>query len=373
MLTNLSARAPLQERRSKDPFAAVSCPALRTSLREVSAEWTPKWAIGPDGQSPIDPVLVRLALRLDGFIDRRESVNDDDLTEEYDSRLEVRLLEAIRRDLLEQWRRGDLPVEEDRVLAVLHAIDVHIDELLAGNAEDLEARLTEPDAFGLLAEVAHDLRSPLTSILFLSEAMRNGHSGSLGKQEQRQLGLIYSAALGLTGVVNDFMTIATEKTAGHLEEASTFSLAQTFSIVQEIVAPMAEAKQIALQLHVDCVDHRLGHSGPLGRVLLNLTTNAIKFTREGGSVEVVAETVAREAVEFSVLDTGPGIPPEQRAKLFQPFQKSHGRQGYFFAASGLGLCIVRRLLEKMDSELSVESEVGKGTRFSFVLNLPAPI
>jgi signal transduction histidine kinase len=105
-------------------------------------------------------------------------------------------------------------------------------------------------------------------------------------------------------------------------------------------------------------------------VILNLTTNAIKFTGEEGSVEVRADSVAWNAVEISVRDTGRGIPPENRAQLFQAFQKAQGREGFFFAPSGLGLSIVRRLLKDMDSELSIESEVGQGTRFSFVLNLP---
>jgi len=71
-------------------------------------------------------------------------------------------------------------------------------------------------------------------------------------------------------------------------------------------------------------------------------------------------------------DTGEGIAPEEMDRLFQPFQKSQGREGLFFAASGLGLSIVRRLLEAMDSELTLESKVGEGTRFSFLLNLPTP-
>ena len=135
---------------------------------------------------------------------------------------------------------------------------------------------------------------------------------------------------------------------------------------------MAEAKQIALRFAVLCSGHRVGHTGSLGRVLLNLTTNAIKFTPEGGSVDVHAASVARDTVEISVRDTGRGISPEQRARLFQPFQKSSGREGFFFAPSGLGLSIVRRLLEKMDSELAMETEVGQGTQFSFVLQLPTP-
>lgn len=372
MLTHRPSGAKVEERRSHDPFGTVNCPALRTALREVSAEWTPEWTLGSESQAAFDHVLLRLALRLDGA-DNGLALADAGVPQERpDPRVEVGLLEGIRRDLLAQWRRGALPVDEERVLQLLHAIDLQVEELRDVEAEDLETRLAEPDAFRLVAEVAHDLRSPLTSILFLSEALRNGHSGSLSELQQRQLGLVYASALGLMGVVNDLMTIAQEQDCDYLEEENAFSLSQTFEAVQEMVAPMAEAKQIALRLVVKCFDHRIGHSGPLGRVLLNLTTNAIKFTPEGGWVEIVAESVGRDVVEISVRDTGRGIPPDQLAQLFQTFQKSKARQGFFFAASGLGLSIVRRLLEKMDSELAVESRVGEGTRFSFVLNLPTP-
>jgi signal transduction histidine kinase len=135
---------------------------------------------------------------------------------------------------------------------------------------------------------------------------------------------------------------------------------------------MAEAKQIELRFEVRCYGQRIGQSGPLGRVLLNLVTNAIKFTPEGGTVEVLADSISRDMVEISVRDTGRGLPREHQERMFQPFRKSRGRQGFFFAASGLGLTIVRRLLEKMDAELKIESEVGQGTRFAFVLSLPTP-
>ncbi len=333
----------------------------------------------------MERTLMRLASRLDGkatLLPLTDCVNGNAVSngnvgpenggrsETRDPRTEVRLLAAIRRALLEQWRRKDLAIDQDRLLGLLHSIDVHAEDLVIKEAEDSEARPGEGDAFRLVAEVGHDLRSPLTSILFLSEAMRNGHSGSLSELQQHQLGLVYSAALGLTGVVNDLMSLAQDPASSDLEDAAAFSLPQTFDGIREMVAPMAEAKQIALRFAVLCSGHRVGHTGSLGRVLLNLTTNAIKFTPEGGSVDVHAASVARDTVEISVRDTGRGISPEQRARLFQPFQKSSGREGFFFAPSGLGLSIVRRLLEKMDSELTMETEVGQGTRFSFVLSLP---
>ncbi len=359
---------PVEQRGSSDPFAAVPCSALRTALREVSAEWATQWAFVSDNESSIDHLLTSLAQRLvsmgnsdgpDGNGGGREKLENAD----------VRLLVAIRGSLLQQWHRKDPIIDQDPVPALLHSIDLLTE---VPTIEGSERPIVEADAFRLVAEVAHDLRSPLTSILFLSEALRNGQSGSLTELQQGQLGLIYAAALGLAGVTNDLMTIAQEQASGQLDEAVAFSLHDTFEAVREMVAPKAETKRIRLRFGVHCSGHRHGHPGPLGRVLLNLTTNAIRFTPEEGSVEVLANPVARDTVEVSVRDTGRGIPPEQIAQLYQPFQKSHGREGFFFAASGLGLSIVRRLLKRMDSELTLESKVGEGTRFSFVLNLPTP-
>lgn len=384
-----NARQPrIEEDLSERVFAALPCPALRASLRNVSAAWTSCATVGPEGESSVDHTLMRLALRLDGTATQppptaNTCASGDDASsngtarpedhgqpETLDAGAEIHLLAAIRRDLLEQWRRRDLPVDQERLLALLSSIELHANALIADEAAEERARSARPDAFWLLAEVGHDLRSPLTSILFLSEALRNGQSGSLTELQRHQMGLVYSAGLGLMGVVNDLMSFA--QAPRDLDEATAFSIPQTLASVREMIAPMAEAKQIALRFDAHSIDHRVGHPGPLGRVLLNLTTNAIKFTPDGGSVEVLIDSVGSDAVEISVRDTGRGLSEEQRAQLFQTFQKAPGREELFFAPSGLGLSIVRGLLEKMDSQLTIESEVGKGTRFSFVLHLPTP-
>ena len=373
MLADAPDLNPVDERQTADPFAAVFCPALRTALQEVSAEWAPQWAASSEGESSIDHALMCLSLRL-GRVGDGSVLHENDGGRETLDRADLLLLAAIRRSLLEQWRRNDLFADQNRVLALLHSIDLLAEEPLIGGGgpDDSEPPPTETEAFRLVAEVAHDLRSPLTSILFLSEALRNGQSGSLTELQKHQLGLIYAAALGLAGVTNDLMTIAQKQTLGHLDEAVAFSLHEMFEAVREMVAPQAEAKRIRLRFGAQCTDHRHGHPGRIGRVLLNLTTNAIRFTPEGGSVEVLADPLARDTVQISVRDTGQGIPPEQMARLYEPFQKFQGREGFFFAASGLGLSIVRRLLEGLDSELTVDSKVGQGTRFSFVLSLPTP-
>jgi signal transduction histidine kinase len=107
----------------------------------------------------------------------------------------------------------------------------------------------------------------------------------------------------------------------------------------------------------------------LSRVLLNLTTNALKFTGEG-FVELTAIQRAPRSIEFSVRDTGRGIPPQSMATLFEPFRRRQKPGEYAFSGSGLGLSICRKLVEAMGSAMQVETAPGYGTRFYFVLDLP---
>jgi signal transduction histidine kinase len=220
----------------------------------------------------------------------------------------------------------------------------------------------------LLVSVAHDLRSPLTSILFLAEAMQRGASGPVTDVQRRQLGLVYTAALGLNSVASDIIDVTR---SDHFVEPAPvpFSVTAALEAVQDIVRPMAEEKQLALRILAPTGDQRLGHPVALSRVLLNLTTNALKFTDQG-HVEVEAKDHDTHRIEFSVRDTGRGMDPATVATLFDPMRRVQGRAGRLFSSTGLGLSICRKLVESMGSELRVETRPGWGTRFWFVLQLP---
>ena len=252
--------------------------------------------------------------------------------------LHHRLTEALRTELTRRW---EAPSEEDpgeasRVtLELLSALDEYRARIWGGWQDDLAKRLSEPDAFELVVELAHDLRSPLNSILFLSEVLRSGHSGPVSEHQRSQLGLIYSATLGIISVVNDVMDMASEGKDAESDEPVLFSIGKVFESVEEIVRPMAEEKGLVLEFRAPDRDRCAGFPKRLSRVLLNLTTNALKFTEEG-SVTVAATRVGLNRIEFVVSDTGRGIPPEKLESLFHPFQKSAYRDGHFFSGSGLG-------------------------------------
>ena len=236
-------------------------------------------------------------------------------------------------------------------------------------SEDLASSLAGPDGLELVVEMAHDLRSPLTSILFLAESLRNGQGSPVTDPQRRQLGLIYSAALCLCTAANDVLELARGGDRLADKEPGPFSIVEVFKSVRDMVQPIAEEKGLPLHLKPARPDWRLGHACALSRVLLNLTTNALKFT-EQGFVELTARSLDAARVEFSIRDTGPGIDAAALRALYDPFRKHQSQLRQHFSSSGLGLAMCRKLVTAMGSELRVETRAGWGTRFFFQLDLP---
>jgi signal transduction histidine kinase len=253
---------------------------------------------------------------------------------------------------------------------LLAALEARARASLPRDGRDFASRLADPDGFELLVEVAHDLRSPLTSVSFLAETLRGGFSGDVNDQQRHQLGLIYSAALAMQSIVTDVMDLARHGADVLDEPAVAFSLAEVFDGVARLVGPIAEVKGIELRIVGADPDRVRGRPLTLGRIVLNLVTNGLKFT-EHGFVELSAAWVARDQVEVSVRDTGRGIDPESQRAMFQPFRKARDRPGSFFSGSGLGLSIVRRLVRAQGSELEYETRPSWGTRFHFKVRLQA--
>jgi signal transduction histidine kinase len=275
----------------------------------------------------------------------------------------------LRTELTCYWSEHVGGTEVTEILAALttlQKLDEAIDPLVSLHSL---APLTGAAGPELVVEVAHDLRSPVTSILFMSETLQTGRSGEVNDLQRRQLGLIYSAALGLSTVASDLIELAQGGDRLMERKPVPFSIVEIFEAVRDITRPIAEEKQLTVRLNPPSTDFRLGYPMALSRVLLNLTTNALKFTEEG-SVDISARSLGWTRMEFSVRDTGPGVRPEAFDSLYQPFRKAVGRKGFHFSGTGLGLTICRRLIRAMGSELKMETEQDRGTRFFFELDLP---
>jgi signal transduction histidine kinase len=279
------------------------------------------------------------------------------------------MIDALRREVLAERSRRELDPRD--ALTAVEALDAMMRVIESDNAIRFTEHLAGRQGLDLLVEVTHDLRSPLGSILFLAEALRRGHSGTINAVQERQLGLIYSAAFGLSSLSSDLMELARGGDRLVDTEPVSFSVASIFRSVRDIVQPMAEEKGLEIRITPPEGDFRLGHPSALNRVLLNLTTNSLKFTATG-YVEVSGRQLSRKTIEFSVRDTGRGIPDEVISSLFEAFRKRESTGDYLFSSAGLGLAICRRLVAAMGSELQVQTAPDYGTRFYFTLDLPAP-
>jgi signal transduction histidine kinase len=284
------------------------------------------------------------------------------------SELGRRLLDELRREVVRGWAVAGAPDAELPRLMV--AIEDMRDAIQPTAQQSFDAQLRGADGMELLVNVVHDLRSPLTSILFLAETLQHGRSGVVNDVQRRQLGIVYAAALKLSSVASDIIDLTRSELLMEPEPVP-FSVEGVLEAVNDIVRPIAEEKQLAVRLGRAGADERLGHPVALSRVLLNLTTNALKFTDQG-YVEIATREVSPTRVEFSVRDSGKGIDPAMLPTLFDPVRRVTRREhsAKLFSQTGLGLTICRRLVEAMGSTVQVESRAGWGTRFLFELELP---
>ena len=207
-------------------------------------------------------------------------------------------------------------------------------------------------AFRMAAELAHDLRSPVSAIRALAEGLREGAAGPLNPEQRRQLGLIRSAASCLCDFATDIEDLA--RGSARLIDAgpAPFSIRAVLAEIRKLVAPLQEAKAVPVHFVAPPPgdDRRLGHRRALSRILLNLTMNALHAT-DRGAVTVSARPRDPQRMEFSVCDTGSGFDIRTQA-------------------AGLGLTICRDLIGALGSTLEMHSRPGSGTRARFTIELP---
>lgn len=361
-----SESSPVRAGASTPVAGSATWRALTDAAAAVAASWESSEHAAP---TPTD-VRAALGAVVEGI--RRAAVGERGEI----ARLPVfvparRLLERLRRAFLEHADTPDVRDEAEEVVAVLRAFETVQDALDVDAAHRFAARLTGSDAQQLVVEMAHDMRSPLGSILILAERLRAGAGGELAPIQQRQLGLIYSAAFGLSTLAGDVIELARGGTTLMDQQPLPFSVSDVLQSILDILRPMAEEKRLTMRCTGPTADVRIGHPAALNRVLLNLATNAIKFTNTG-SVEVSCRELDRTKVEFSVRDTGRGIPAHVMDNLFEAFRQRQAPGDYAFSSAGLGLSICQTLVGAMGGALGVETELERGTRFHFVLELPQP-
>ena len=256
------------------------------------------------------------------------------------------------------------------------ALDVKVDELARVNLNLYEMNRLKGD---FLATMSHELRTPLNSIIGFSDVLGSIHS--LDDKQRRYVENIRSSGRMLLEMINDILDLAKIE-AGKMDvRPAAFRLEAVVSAQCDMVRPLAERKRIDLSYDVgpglDAVEQ---DQAKVQQILANLLSNAVKFTPEGGQVEVVARVDAlgdEPAADFvlEVLDTGVGIAEEEQQTIFEKFrqgrvfQQGDDAMTREYSGTGLGLSIVRELCRLLGGDVAVESQLGRGSRFTVHLPL----
>jgi signal transduction histidine kinase/DNA-binding response OmpR family regulator len=225
-----------------------------------------------------------------------------------------------------------------------------------------------------LANMSHEIRTPLNAVLGMSELLQ---STGLNSQQQDYVDTIQTSGSALLTVINDILDFSKIE-AGMLElEREAFDICRCIEEALDLQAGKADEKGLELVYQINPHIHPacLGDPARLRQILINLISNAVKFTTQGEIVVRVGELPPQPGnpvrrLHFSVTDSGIGIPPARARKLFTPFTQADAATARKFGGTGLGLVICKRLCELMDGQIWVESSEGQGSTFHFTVTLP---
>ncbi|TCC63087.1 GAF domain-containing protein [Kribbella pittospori] len=217
-----------------------------------------------------------------------------------------------------------------------------------------------------LASMSHELRTPLNAVLGFSEVLLERMFGDLNERQEEYLRDIHGSGKHLLELLNEILDLSKVE-AGRMElEYSTFPLRRVLDNTASMLRERAAAHGIDLHVEVGPgIDQVYADELRLKQVVLNLATNAVKFTGDDGAV-VIRATRSGAEVHISVTDTGRGVPPEDRERIFESFQQG-GRGPSQEEGTGLGLTLSRRIVELLGGRMWLNSEVGVGSTFGFSL------
>jgi two-component system cell cycle sensor histidine kinase PleC len=234
-----------------------------------------------------------------------------------------------------------------------------------------EAEAANASKTAFLANMSHELRTPLNAILGFSEIIAQECFGPVGSERYRDYaGDIHASGAHLLSLINDLLDVAKIE-AGRMDIAcKVLDAARTFDIALKLVGTKAREKNQALEIVVEPGAPPLyGDERAIKQILINLVSNAVKFTPLGGRIEVVGGRATNGDFQIAVRDNGPGIPRDKLDNIFQPFNQVDNRFDRQTGGTGLGLALVRGLAQLHGGRAWVESEYGRGC--SVFVTLPA--
>ncbi|MBI5864275.1 MAG: HAMP domain-containing protein [Planctomycetes bacterium] len=297
--------------------------------------------------SPIHE-LREVALRVtEGDLEVRSTVETGDEFQQLSDNLNA-MLERLR-------------ASQDELRKANKLLDTKLGEMAETNVTLYESNRVKGE---FLANVTHELRTPLTSIIGFAELLREGPAGEANGKTARYAENILISGRILLEIINDLLDLAKIE-AGKVElKLEPVRLDELCTSLSDFMRPMADKRQLTLETQAEeDLPILIVDRGRLRQVLFNLLSNALKFTPEGGRVELRCRRDGREFVRIEVRDSGPGIAPEHQAIIFDKFRQIDGSTTREHHGTGLGLAIAKELTAILGGQIGVASELGAGALF----------
>jgi PAS domain S-box-containing protein len=220
-----------------------------------------------------------------------------------------------------------------------------------------------------LSTMSHELRTPLNSIIGFSDLITSGSAGQISDTQRRFIENISASGKHLLALINNVLDLSKVEANKMELYYEIFSVADVFSKVKQLISPLAAGNGLRVEFHrEENITTMYADKTRFKQILFNLISNAIKFTPTDGIVSVFVSRKGNMA-EFIVKDTGIGISKNDKGRLFQPFTQLDSAINRQYAGTGLGLSLVKQFIEMHNGNIRVDSEVGKGTTFTFELPL----
>jgi signal transduction histidine kinase len=259
-----------------------------------------------------------------------------------------------------------LQASENELRTINKSLDTRLGELAERNVALFEADKVKNQ---FLANVSHELRTPLTSIIGFAELLREAASAEGGRILRYSENIMSSGRL-LLGIINDLLDLAKIE-AGKLElHLGEVNMVNMCTNLLDFMRPLADKKSLQLVASLDeTAPSIVSDAGRIQQILYNLLSNSVKFTPDGGRIELRMQGIADGGISVSVSDTGIGIAPQELPKLFEKFRQLDDSMTREHSGTGLGLAISRELVTMLGGRITVESEANKGSMFT--VKLPA--
>jgi signal transduction histidine kinase len=226
-----------------------------------------------------------------------------------------------------------------------------------------------------LANISHELRTPMNGVLGLTDLLLDT---DLDGEQHEYASTVHTSAQSLLVIINDILDFSRLDAGNMILAPAPFDLRQTIQEVISLFEAQAFTKSLNLTLryHAGAPTHLVGDAVRVRQAMTNLVGNAVKFTERGGievSVECPERTVADATMRVEVRDTGIGIAPDKLELIFEKFTQADGSMTRRYGGTGLGLTIVKQLVDLMSGAVEVESQLGRGSTFSVTFRLPLAI